>query len=111
MVSPEYFESDPCRAEMYAACKRATVASMQSSASFEVITTVFGQLPDELVRFESGWFGESQEDKQHGTVIEQRMGQLLPRPSDGVFEDDFAANLERLLERLRVAGVAGVSNP
>jgi len=100
MVSPEFYKSPVCKKEIVAASKRAFMDS-----KFTIITTVFGKLPENVVRFERGWFGESKEDLEGASVVKEERGQLLPRPSDGIFTDNYDVHFYVLRQRLRDAGV------
>ena len=54
-------------------------------------------------QLKKGYFGTSTEERERGNFVKQKLGNWLPTPDQGLFQDDWAANLDELLKRVRVA--------
>jgi len=87
MLSPEYFKSGPCKEEIYAAARE----------GLTILPVIF-EKPPELKR---GFFGKSDEDREKGNFVRQKLGNWLPTPDKGLFQDNWAANLQELLAQVR----------
>eukprot|EP00966_Prymnesium_polylepis_P125431 2900074-Prymnesium_polylepis.3 len=50
---------------------------------------------------DDAWFGDDQADQLSGILIRQRLTNMIPPPSDGVYLDDWASCSTALLHRIR----------
>jgi hypothetical protein len=87
ILSPEYFDSGPCRDECSAVLKQKSVFPLPVQ---------FG-MPDMSGHF----LGETSEQVRMANLLNQRIGNVLPPPDKGVFSDNFEQHAETLVRRVR----------
>jgi len=87
LLSPSYFQSGPCKEEIY-----------QTAREGIVILPVIFETPPQLKR---GYFGASEDEREKGNFVKAKIGNWLPTPDQGLFQDNWSDNLARLLEQVK----------
>ena len=87
MLSPAYFQSRPCKEELYMACRD----------GLYIIPVIFEKTPMKR----AGYFGTSDEDRERGNFVWYKMGNYLPSPEKGLFQDKMIENCEELEKLIR----------
>ena len=95
MLSPGYFKSGPCKEEIYNAVRE----------DMHILPFIFETPP----QMKKGYFGKSDEERERGNFVKLKLGNWLPPPEQGLFQDAFEGNLATLLQlvKQRVAGREG----
>ena len=91
MLSPDFFNSGPCKQELYKSAREGLV----------ILPVIFESPPP----MKKGWFGTTDEERERGNFLKHKIGNHLPPPDKGLFQHDFSGNLEELLRQVR-KGVA-----
>ena len=87
MLSPGYFKSGPCKEEIYCAARE----------GLKILPVIFETPPP----MKKGYFGTSDDERERGNFVRQKLGNWLPPPEQGLFQDDFARNLDKVVEQVR----------
>lgn len=78
MLSPSYFESGPCKEEIYRA--------MRLDDDDVVVLPIIFEKPPPLKK---GYFGSSVVERERGNFVAQKIGNFLPTPDQGLFQDNW----------------------
>ena len=91
LMSPAYLQSKACIREMVRACAELSEPS-------RILPIVIEKYDLETAFGSSGY---------HTGMLNATIGNILPPPDQGVFEDDFDGNMIKLIERIRSVGLYG----
>ena len=91
LMSPAYLQSKACIREMVRACAELSEPS-------RILPIVIEKYDLETAFGSSGY---------HTGMLNATIGNILPPPDQGVFEDDFDGNMIKLIERIRSVGLSG----
>lgn len=87
LFSPQYFGSGPCTNEVLTGLKQSGLA---------VIPINFG-----LPSMKGHFLGEGKDNIKKANLIKQRLGNCVPPPDQGTFDDNFQANATALVKLVR----------
>ena len=86
LLSPSYFQSGPCKEEIY-----------QTAREGVVILPIIFESPPQLKR---GYFGASDVERERGNFVKAHIGNWLPTPDQGLFQDSWSENSAELLRQV-----------
>ena len=87
LLSPDYFKSGPCKKEIFCAARQGK----------HIIPVIFETPPP----MKKGYFGKSVDEREKGNFVLQELGNWLPPPEEGLFQDNFERNLAKCIEQVR----------
>ena len=77
MLSGPYFNSGPCKAELYATARE----------DIPILPVIFETPPP----LKKGFFGTSDDEREKGNFVKAKIGNFLPTPDLGLFQDNWEA--------------------
>ena len=87
LIGPDYFTSGPCKEELYATARE----------GITILPIIFETPPP----MKKGFFGTSVDDREKGNFVKTKLGNYLPTPDQGLFQDNWETNLAALLAEVK----------